>query len=178
MGLMLLYISYQLCQGTVAVLWLEGLFFFSFGAYYSIYMKDFYQCFTKFRSIPAIVCVLLLIAIVFTYSDFPVIYEVCRRLLTLIGTVAVIAIVGKNVDNGQLKIKNVLSKSSFLVYAAHGLILPYLLFAMRSTLPQTQLVLIFDYFIAPFLTIIFLVFAYKILNRLMPKTSAILFGGR
>ena len=178
MGLMLLYISYQLCQGTVAVLWLEGLFFFSFGANYSIYMKDFYQCFTKFSSIPAIVCVLLLIAIVITYSDFPVIYEVCRRLLTLIGTVAVIVIVGKHVDKGRLKVKHVLSKSSFLVYAAHGLILPYLLFAMRRTLPQTQLIFILDYFIAPLLTITLLVFAYKLLNRLMPKTSAILLGGR
>ena len=178
MGLLLLYIAYQLCQGTAVVLWLEGLFFFSFGAYYSICMKDYYQCFTKFRSIPAIVCLLLLIAIVFTYSDFSVIYEVCRRLLTLIGTVAVIAIVGKYVDNGQLKVKHVLSESSFLVYAAHGLILPYLLFAMRRTLPQTQLIFILDYFIAPLLTITLLVFAYKLLNRLMPKTSAILLGGR
>ena len=178
MGLSLLYIAYQLCQGTIAVLWLEGLFFFSFGAFFSICMKDFYLCFTKFRYIPAIVCVLLLIAIVFTYSDFPVSCEVCRRLLTLIGTVAVIAIVGKYADNGRLKGIQLLSKSSFLVYAAHGLILPYLLFAMRRTLPQTQLVLILDYFIAPFLTIIILVFAYKLLNRLMPKTSLILLGGR
>ena len=85
MGLSLLYVAYQLCQGTDTVLWLEGLFFFSFGAYFSIYKKDCYLCFTKFKSITTIVCVLLLIAIVITYSDYPAIYEVCRRLLTLIG---------------------------------------------------------------------------------------------
>ena len=160
-------------------LFMNGLFFFTLGAYLSIRKIDFTELFKRWRIAAACVAVPLLITIFFSFSNYPKVWEISHRVFTLFGSVATIGIVASLLEKGLLKVRPLLSNSAFFVYAAHGtIVLPLMQSVLGKILPANQIGLIIRYFTAPLLTIILLVLCYWCLNRWLPKTTAVLTGGR
>lgn len=179
-GLAILYLAF------VTNIWLnvpgfsaEGLFYFSLGAYLSIHRIDFTEVCRKYLAIAACLAVPLLLVMVFTYGNHQDVWGYARRCFTLFGATATIGTVARLFQNGKIRVHPLLSKSSFLVYAAHGsIVLPFMQFVLGSVLPYNQFWLIIKYFSVALLTVALLVACYWLLSRCMPKTLSVLTGGR
>ena len=179
-GLIILYLAYVLdfwvkIPGFSA----EGLFFFAFGAYFAIHGIDFSTLFKKHWIAATVIACPLVIAMVLTYGIHDDIWGYARRLFTLFGGASTIGIVALLFEKQRLKNLPLLSNSSFFIYAAHGtMVLPILQSGIGKILPSNQIGLIIGYFLAPFMTVAILVFCYYYLSNWMPKTIAVLTGGR
>ena len=179
-GLIMLYLVYVLdFKVKISGFSSEGLFFFSLGAFFAIHDIDFSILFKK-HWIPAMVLACPLVAVmVLTYGCNNDLWGYACRLFTLVGTVSTIGIVALLFEKQRIKKHPLLSNSTFLVYAAHGIIvLPIMKFILGKILPSNQLGLIIRYFMAPFMTVAILVLCYNYLSKWMPKMTAILTGGR
>lgn len=179
-GLILLYLTYFF---KVWVDWsgfsVEGFFFFSLGAYFSIYRIDFTSLFKRYWIIALSISVPLLLIMTCTYGINSSIYRYSCRLFTLSGTICTFGIVALLFQNKLIKVHGFLSNSSFFIYAAHGpIVLPMVIFALWKVLPSSEIGLVILYFLTPILTISILLICYYYLSRWMPKTMAILTGGR
>ena len=179
-GLVLLFAAYILLfpLGRRG-LFMIGLFYFTLGAYLSIRKIDFTELFKRWRIVAACIAVPLLVTIFFSFSNNTVVWEYSHRVFTLFGAVATIGIVASLLQKGYLKVRPLLSNSAFFVYAAHGtIVLPLMQSVLGKILPGNQIGLIIRYFAAPLLTVVLLVLCYWCLNRWLPKTTAVLTGGR
>ena len=179
-GLVLLFAAYILLfpLGRRG-LFMIGLFYFTLGAYLSIRKIDFTELFKRWRIVAVCIAVPLLVTIFFSFSNNTVIWKYSYRVFTLFGAVATIGIVASLLQKGYLKVRPLLSNSAFFVYAAHGtIVLPLMQSVLGKILPGNQIGLIIKYFTAPLLTVVLLVLCYWCLNRLLPKTTAVLTGGR
>ena len=179
-GLSILYLAYVLnywikFPGFSA----EGLFFFAMGAYFSIHNIDFTAFFRNHVVISTIIALPFVIMMVLTYGDHDELWGYARRLFTLFGSASTIGIVAFLFERNLLKVKHLLSNSSFFVYAAHGtIVLPIIIFILGKILPANRIFLIIKYFSAPAITIAILVFCYYCLQKWMPRTISVLTGGR
>ena len=116
---------------------------------------------------------------VLTYGNHDELWGYAHRLFTLFGSASTIGIVAFLFERNLLKVKHLLSNSSFFVYAAHGtIVLPIIIFILGKILPANQIFLIIKYFSAPAITIAILVFCYYCLQKWMPRTISVLTGGR
>ena len=116
---------------------------------------------------------------VFTYGNNNSAWGYAHRLFTLFGSVATIGIVAMLFQQERIKVHQLLTSSSFFVYAAHGpIVLPIIQFALEKVIPGNQAGLILMYFAAPIITVALLVLCYYYLRKWMPDTLAVLTGGR
>ena len=179
-GLVILYLAY------ILVLWknvpgfsAEGLFYFSLGAYLSIHGIDFTAKCRKHLVIAACVSVPLVLAMVYTFGNNDDAWEYLRRLFTLFGSAATIGIVALLFQRERIQVRQLLTRSSFFVYAAHGtIVLPYVGKALDRILPYNQFWLIINYFSSALLTIAILVLCYWLFSKWIPETTSVLTGGR
>ena len=180
-GLILLYGAYftAALAKIPGLFYINGLFFFTLGAYLSIRKIDFTELFKRWRTVAACIAVPLLITIFFTFGIHTDVWKFTHRAFTLFGSVATIGIVASLFQKGRLKVRPLLSASTFLIYAAHGtIVLPQTQSILGKILPLNQIGLTIKYFTAPLLTVVLLVLCYWCLNRWLPKTTAVLTGGR
>lgn len=179
-GLVLLYLAFVFnIWGNVPGFSEEGLFFFSLGAFLSVRKIDFTTICQKHLLISICVAVPLVLAMVYTYGNYDEAWGYAHRLFTLFGSVATIGIVATLFQKGRIQYHQLLSKSSFLVYAAHGrIVLPIFQYVFGKVMPNNQIGLIINYFSASLCTIAVLVLCYFFLSRWMPKTLSVLTGGR
>lgn len=179
-GIVILYIANVLnIWGNVPGFSEEGLFFFSLGAFFSIRRLDFTAICKKHLIIAICVAIPLILAMVYTYGNNNNVWRYARRLFSLFGSAATIGIVVLLFQKGKIQVHQLLSKSTFLVFAAHGtIVLPYIRMALGKVLPSNQIGLIIKYFSAPLFTVALLVLCNYLLSKLMPKTLSVLTGGR
>ena len=179
-GLVLLFVAYVFnLFGSVPGLSKEGLLFFSLGAFLSIRRIDFTAICKKYLNIATCVGVPLVLAMVYTYGNNDEAWGYAHRLFTLFGSATTIGIAAMLLQKGRIQYHQLLSKSSFLVFAAHGtIVLPFFQFVLSKVLPNNQIGLIIKYFSAPLFTVAVLVLCYFFLSKWMPNTLSILTGGR
>lgn len=177
-GIILLYLSSFLWRG-VPGLSTGALFFFSFGAFLSVRRIDFALFFKKYWIVTACIALPLVVMMVLTYGNNSHAWEFIHKVYTLFGSSAVIGFVAFLFQNNKIRVHPLLSKSTFLVYAAHDrMVLLIMMILLGKVLPGNQLGLIVRYFTAPLLTIVTLVLCYYFLGKWMPRTLSVLTGGR
>lgn len=158
----------------------QGTFYYSLGACLSVNRKDLTVLARKWTVPAAILSVPLLAGALFTYNLYPFANDVLTRFFTLTGTVTVLAGTASGLEKRWLRDHPLLSASSFFVYAAHTL---YFNAAARwltgRVVPTTsEAGLTVSYLLIPLLTVVLVVAVYALLKRWVPKTTALLTGGR
>lgn len=164
-------------EGSYLSLVIDYMFFFSWGAYYSINKQNLTSEMQKLKYvayifIPAIFIDLFTIDTKYnTYIFLPYI---------IIGIISIFIITSILMEKGKLHINNTLANCSFFVFALHSLILNDLgkLLFMACQLNDTPLVLLFLYIAIPTITIVICVWLYKLLNKYLPTICGLLTGGR
>ena len=178
-GIFSLYVVYlfQLWGGFTG-LSVEGLFFFSFGAYLSIRRFDFFKLFKRIYLYAICVAIPMLMIMVFTYSNNNLVYRYAYRIFSLTGTSSVIGIVAFLQQKNLIRLQPLLTNSSFFVYCAHVIVLSIMLIALGKVLPANQICFTIKYFSAPIITVALLIICYYCLYKWNPKIMSILTGGR
>ena len=106
----------------------EGLFFFTLGAYFATHGIDFSTLCKKHRIVATVIACPLIVSMVLSYGNHNDLWGYAHRLFTLFGTTSIIGIVAYLFEKRRLKNHPLFIESSFLVYAAHGkIVLPVLL---------------------------------------------------
>lgn len=174
---------------SLGVLWFTGcwfpvvgfsiiaLFFFSAGAYLGIFKKDFTETAKAHADILAIAYTLFAIVILTFRETGWVIY--IHNLSILIGMVVAIGGCARFLEQGCWRVNRFLSEGSFFIYAAHAMPLAFVIKACFKLIqPQSEGSLLFLYLFCPAITISVCLAAYYLLNRYLPRFTAIITGGR
>lgn len=173
--------------GFVGILWILGLeiplicdyclsmssiFYFSFGAYFSIFgyqvMRNIYRLKFIGYSYPILL-----------FLDLSTKSIVIHNIAILCGMILVFLIGGYLLESGKIRPNPFLSSSSFFVFAIHD---PLLLSGIRKiivmVLPNYSFLIVVGYFVTIALTVVISLCIYYIMKKHMPKTMALLTGGR
>lgn len=158
----------QLCTAT---------FFFSWGAYYSIYKQSFVEQMRRMRFVPLLYIVLVVGDTLTKGVNYnPVIHNAG----IIAGIVTVVLVASYLLETGKGKVYTTLANSSFFVFALHTLIIGDIgkvLFKCLH-LPDNTYAMLLLYFTTPIITIVFCVGLYVILKRYVPAVANLLTGNR
>jgi len=152
------------------------MFFFSWGAYYSINKQDLITQFRKFKYVAPLFIPLTLINL-FTvdteynkYIFFP---------FVLTSTIFLIVTVSYLIENDKIHVSK-LASCAFFLYAMHALIIVDIgkVLFVGLHLTDTPIVMLLLYFAIPIVTVCICLFTYFILKKYAPKVCSILSGGR
>lgn len=164
-------------EGSYISLLIDYLYFFSWGAYYSIYKQNLITQMQKLKFaaylfVPSVIINLLTIDTEYNrYIFLPHI---------LIGIIFVFIATAYLLEKGKIHVNETLANCSFFVFALHSLILNDLgkLMFIGCQLNDSPLVLLFLYIAIPTITILICVGLYKLLNKYLPTICGYLTGGR
>lgn len=180
-GLILLGIAW-LCNFNIPYIGIRGfsttaLFFFSFGAWFSINKKNIINVLYDFK----IAFILYPIFVIFDLLTIDnLIHPYIHNIGILIGIVFWILSAAYLIENKRVKPIPFLSSASFFIFAIHD---PWLLSQIRKILysviqPQSDLSICILYFVNVFLVTIIALGIYFILKKLAPSFTALITGGR
>lgn len=152
------------------------LFFFSWGAYYSIQKDDFVQ---QFRKITWILWLYPFIAIADTLCKEQVYSMYLHNTGIIVGIISSVILCSRLIEKCKIKVKEDLVIGSFMVYALHTLLLGYMKSFFGIIIPpNSPMNLLLMYLIVPTTTILICLGLYKILKKYLPSVASILTGGR
>lgn len=160
---------------------IEAFTYFTLGAYFSIHKKNLVAQARKVRIPFGIISV---IAFALTIYGLPEVgrFSLSRAanlLFIVTGGVSMINLTAGLLDRNRIKVSTLLSKSSFMIFAAHGMLLtamkPLFDYMFRSDGIISN---ILCYFLLPLSTCVVCVVAYYILTRYFPRLATILVGSR
>lgn len=153
------------------------LFYFSWGAYYSINKQDIITQIRKLKY-AAILFIPLTFINLFTINTEYNKYIFFPFILTSI--IFFIIIVSYLIENNKLHVNNTLANSSFFLFAMHTLVIVDMgkVLFVGLHLTDTPIVMILLFFTIPTLTVCICLFTYLLLKKYAPKVCSILNGGR
>lgn len=158
---------------------IPALFFFSSGAYFSIYKKDFIQPARHHLFVFGILYFLLTTILLVFHQEKKCWITYVTNLYILIGILFTIGLTAHFIAKGKWKMSSFLSESSFFIYVSHFAILERIIKVLyRSLHPHTDGMLLLIYFVCPVITVCIGLSAYYLLRRYLPKTTALLTGNR
>ena len=156
----------------------DGLMFFSFGAYYSVFGKNFV---TEFRRIPlkaAVAAYLVLVALrmylVVTDCDWAV---TVHEISVVVGVVTVIRVTSRLLENGKAHTAGLLASGAFFIYAYHCM--PVMLFTKlwAKFVPVSDAAMIAGMFVIATALILLGLVLYRCCERFFPAVTIIITGG-
>lgn len=158
-------------------MFVTALFFFSWGAYYSINKQNFVETMRRYKYVPVMY---LPIAIIDTLTKRAECNFYFHNLGILLGIVSAIIIASYLVEKEKVKVSPLLANASFFVYALHIIFLNPIGRGciMAFHLPDNTLTMLILYLVVPIITIGLCLGIYKILKRYMPHICVLLTGGR
>lgn len=170
-------ISILLPHGGYPSQFITALFFFSWGAYFSISKQDFVETMRKYYYVPFIYIPIAIIDTLTKNTDYNFIVH---NLGILLGIVSAIIIASYLVENKKVKINSTFANASFFVYALHGILLaPVAKILIKAFhLPDTIFTMLSLYFVTPTITIILCLGIYLMLRKYVPNVWTLLTGGR
>lgn len=181
-GLIWFFSSVILPRGNYAYIYMgmltTPLFFFSLGAYYSIFKENIVLSSRKFRYAPLIY---IPIAIVDALTKGLGCNEYIGKVGILVGVVAAVVLVSHLLESNKVKVNSNLSNSSFFIFAFHHILIAdvgkfaFTVLHIPENNPYAMLAL---YFAVPILTILVCLALYMLLKRYAPKVCSLLTGGR
>ena len=156
---------------------ITALFFFSFGACFSIHGINFAVKGQSYWRQTGVLYLLLSLVILVLRE-----YEWCTYLKDiniLIGMFFAVSLTAHFIGKGSWRVNKFLSESSFFIYAYHVLFLQWLIKVLCIVLhPQSDAMLLLVYFLSPAIIILAGLGAYYVLKKYLPRTSAFITGGR
>ena len=174
---------------ALGLLWLSGtwfsisgfsiaaLFFFSFGAYFSIEKRSFLGLMNKL--FPYSLGIYIIIAIFDLLTRQYDWHAYIHNIGILVGLSAVMSFAAYGIGKQKLHANPFLANSSFFIYVYHGMPLAFLIkFSVKVLQPQTDAGLIIMYLVGPLITILVGLGIYRVLTKYFPKFTAIITGGR
>lgn len=154
-----------------------ALFFFSWGAYFSINKLNFVISFMKYKYV-SLVYLPIAIVDVLTKGDSSNIYW--HNVGLLLGIVAMVIIGAYLIVEGKVKMYPFLVNGSFFIFASHtiymGLLSKVIFYVLK--IPNNPWTLLGFYFVIPILTSIISLIIYRFLKRYLPSLCGLLTGGR
>lgn len=156
-----------------------AMFYFSFGAYFSIHKKDFVATMRPLLPL-SLLAYLLLVSVRFIPGCMNSWYiEYVHHLSIILGMLCMIAITSYLLCMGKIKSHHFLTNSSFFIYAFHSMPLVLIIkLLFKAIQPQSDFTICMLYFLCPAITIVIGLGLYKSLVILFPKFTAIITGGR
>lgn len=155
-----------------------GLFFFSLGAAFSIAEQDFLNVFKKFRLVSYILYGVLLL-LCFVISDM-ILNALVFRCFVMVGVVMIFNLATSCYDVAKIKPVNILTNSSFFVYAGHAVLITEISnYLLWHALPfVTEWILVLKVFLRPVVSVGICLFIFVTMRRFCPKLLGALTGGR
>lgn len=173
MGLFWLYSPYFYLPGISTV----SFFFFTAGAYFSIYKKDFVLLMKPLLPWDAGIFVLLIATEFYFFGKSWWSYLYCANVLA--GMVFVIALSAHFIQKGCWRPNSFLADGSFFIFAYHRLPLVFVIkFLFHLIQPQSEAALLFLYIACPAVIIGLGLLGYRVLKNMLPRFTAIICGGR
>ncbi len=180
-GLILLGTAW-VCDFEIPYIGIRGfstvaLFFFSFGAWFSINKRNIISVLYDFKI--ALILYPIFVILDLLTIDSPI-HLYIHNIGILIGIVFWFLAVAYLVENKQVKPVSFLSSSSFFIFAIHD---PWLLSQIRKILfsviqPQSDLAICILYFANVILVTLVALGIYFIIKKLAPSFTALITGGR
>lgn len=159
---------------------ITSFFFFSFGAWFSINNRDFTIDFISLRWGTTFTYIVLLILNTLSCYEKTTFYYFFYNIGIIIGMIATISWTAFGLKNKRIKPNAFLARSSFFIYAYHGM--PIVLlnkFYMKFTAPYiSEWTMVIGYIFIPIIIVSIGVGIYAILNKLFPSFTALITGGR
>ena len=154
-----------------------ALFFFSWGALFSIGNKSFVETMRKFSYAPLIYIPVAIADLLTKKTDYNV---YIHHIMILLGIVSAIIIISYLIEQGKVKVNDTLANASFFVFALHTLIMMPIAKVIFAGLHLTgsTLTMLTLYFLVPSITIVLCLIIYKALKRYTPSICNLLTGGR
>ena len=188
----LVYLLIRYCRQygllVLGVLWLFGwwikkpgfsimaLFFFSMGGAFSIHQKNFVEIFLSFFRFAIVIYVTSLILQMYFRNN--AISSYISKINILSGIVLTIDITAFFLSKGIWKVNSFLSEASFFIYVYHGLIVDRITSRAFMILPHIDVALMFIYLMCPIVILGIGLPLYYSLKKRLPRTTALLMGGR
>jgi surface polysaccharide O-acyltransferase-like enzyme len=160
---------------------LEGLFFFTLGGFLSMNGKSIISLSNTHTRTVLIGSLILLLLLSVFYRHNLTAYGLLRRLFVVTGSFAIFHLASKGIETNKLRVNKLLSKSSFFIFAAHGIIILHDIshYIIYHTLPlKGEAYHCVDLFVRPCLAVSICIALLLIMEKLIPKTLGLLTGGR
>ncbi len=158
---------------------LDGIFFFCFGAYYAIKGKNFVAVMSKCPVKLAVSAYALLVCLrMVVYMCGIDDNNIIKQLSVFVGVTAVILVSAKALDKGKVKVNGLLLSSTFFVYAYHAMPAAFATKMWAKVMPKTDLSMTVGLFVSALVIIIVGVLLYKLSDKLFPRFTAVVTGGR
>lgn len=176
-----------LCYITGIFPYIHGLsvlavFFFSFGAYFSINQKNMIEQLSKVRVYSYIIAIALIVLMVVFNSQYTPVGSYIYPFYTIVGVVAIINFATQLIEKGCKVEWSSFTKATFFIYAAHGLFgltiakaILVRIIPMSETYWYCTLLL---YLLMPVVTISICLAMNSLMQRYCPKVLNILTGNR
>ena len=155
----------------------RALFFFSWGAYYSIGKLNFVGELRKLKFAPYAYLPFL---IADTLTKGLSINIFLRDAVILLGIITVVIIAASLIETGKARVNPMFVKPVFFIFALHGLIMQNIGKMLVSILhlPDNALVMTVFYFAVPIVTIAACMAVYMLINKYLPAICRLLTGNR
>lgn len=153
-------------------------FFFSFGAWFAIYNKDFTLYFKRLFLFTIVLYVIFIVN-KFVYNNDLYLTEVFSRLAIMCGLILVVAFTYVYVKTGKVKRNIFLERGSLLIYYYHVIFLTYFVGVLKIVHIfelENSFVYTLVYIFIPIITILFGLWLYKIGMRYMPRVMNFVLG--
>ena len=159
----------------------SSIFYFSFGAYFSIFRKTIIGEFKHYEFISYILAFSFLLLSLSTFNLGGKLYSTFKQLYIFWGIISIFNIATRLFISKKAKNKKLLSNSVFVIYAFHGSILfmlyDYLIMGKIKSLDIPMLLFI-SYFLAPLIKISLCIVVFYLLNIYFPRLLVVLTGKR
>lgn len=159
---------------------ITAVFFFSTGAYLSIFGKNLVDEFKRVKLYSFILGLLLLFVLIWYDGKNTTVGNLIYPFWIIVGVCATFNLAVYIVKFSKLRIHPLLSKSSFFIYAIHSLLILRVSMSLCSRILywNNPLILTIRYFMVPILTVCICVLMYWLMQKYTPKLLNILTGNR
>lgn len=164
---------------------ISSLFFFAFGAYFSIHQKDMVRFLDSFKRANYVlsICLFVMAVVAYNMQDEWALSSVCFRLLynacILSLTFTTLNIALSYARNRNVRVNAFLQESNFFIYAYHSLPIWWLTVIIAALMaPTTDALAMVVYGVAPCLTIAIGLLIFAIIRKILPRFTALIIGNR
>lgn len=160
-------------------------FWFSLGAYFSIYKKNMIECIWKYRIQAYIIAISTIVPLIWLYGEkedsttMNHIFSILHQIYIYSAVFSVISITSLLLDKHIVRKKEILSKASFFIFVSHLFILRYIKLLLDEVTPGTNYLLqSVSYLICPIITVSICLLIFEFMSKYMNGILSILLGRR
>lgn len=155
-----------------------AVFFFSFGAYFSIHNKNFIVEMKPLYYIAGILYPIIVVVELYFFRENWLWIGYLHKVGVILGIITAFSVSGYFLSKKILKENVFLANSSFFIYAYHILPLTIVVRILFKFIPLSEMSLVVLYVVSPTIVILVGLFLYYILKKLLPNFTSIITGGR